>query len=319
MALVSIIIPIYKVEAYLEKCLDSVLAQTYRDLEIILVDDGSPDRCGEICDRYAEKDKRIRVIHKKNGGLSDARNAGIEIAKGEYITFIDSDDYVAQDHVFSLYKALKDTDSDIAISNIMSVSENGTEIELYCPTRERQVLEQEKVFETLNQPCACAKLYKRRIYDLIRFPVGRLYEDAFIWHDVLALAERIVYTGAFTYFYLTREGSIIHQEYRYEFTDIVDAIEARIRKLEELGLQGLADENRLFIYSRVGAAYAYLDASVPRNRARLDEIKQIYDREYPRLLSGTKNVKQLLRYWLLHRNPALHTKLYGKKMSKVLG
>ena len=111
----------------------------------------------------------------------------------------------------------------------------------------------------------------------------------------------------------------MHQEYRLQFTDIVDALELRIKKLEELRLNGLADENREFIYSRVGAAFAFLDAYVPENMKRLDEIKNIYDTEYPKLMKTTDNPKQKFRYWLLKISPKMHTKLFGKKMSKALG
>ena len=119
--LISVIIPIYNVEQYLDRCIDSVKKQTYTNLEIILVDDGSPDNCGKMCDEYAEDDKRIKVIHKENGGLSDARNAGIEIATGEYITFIDSDDYVSLDYVEYMYKLLKDAGAKLSICGVMDV------------------------------------------------------------------------------------------------------------------------------------------------------------------------------------------------------
>ena len=104
--LISVVVPIYNVENYIKKCVDSILSQTYKNLEIILVDDGSPDRCGEICDKWTKKDNRIKVIHKENGGLSDARNSGIEIAKGDYLSFIDSDDYVNKDFIKILYNLL---------------------------------------------------------------------------------------------------------------------------------------------------------------------------------------------------------------------
>ena len=116
--LISIIIPVYKVEEYLEKCVDSVIKQTYDNLEIILVDDGSPDNCGKICDQYSKKDKRVKVIHKENGGLSDARNAGIDISRGEYISFIDSDDYVEIDYIETLYNSIIKSKISIILSHI---------------------------------------------------------------------------------------------------------------------------------------------------------------------------------------------------------
>ena len=316
---ISVIIPVYKVEDYLRKCLDSVLAQTFQDYELILVDDGSPDNCGKICDEYALKDSRIRVIHKPNGGLSDARNVALDIASGEYITFIDSDDYVISTHLEELYSALIETDSDIAIGNITSVSEEKLNPGFYCPATSRMVLEGLSVFDTLNQPCAWAKLYKKYIFDDIRFPFQKLYEDTFIYHEILSKVSRGVLTGKNTYFYLIRSGSILHQEYRLAFTDIIDAVEARIKKLEELGLNDLADQNREFIYSRVAVAFANLDPSVSENKARLNEIKHIYDREYPLLVKKASSTKQKVRYWLLRNIPPVHSVLFGKRMSITLG
>ena len=121
--LVSIIVPVYNVEKYIEKCLNSLFGQTYRELDIILVDDGSTDKSGELCDRLAKMDKRVRVIHKKNGGLSDARNRGIDAAKGRYITFIDSDDYVSGNYIWHLYKLLIESQADIAITRAIKIYE----------------------------------------------------------------------------------------------------------------------------------------------------------------------------------------------------
>ncbi len=319
MPLISIIVPVYKVEAYLGKCVDSILAQTWKDFELFLVDDGSPDDCGKICDDYAKRDSRVTVIHKENGGLSDARNAALDQIHGEYIAFIDSDDYVSPEHIETLYETLSSTDSDIAIANMTSVTDGVCNEEFYCPVNEKTVLEGKDIFKTIYQPCAQAKLYKRYLYEGIRFPIGKLYEDAFIYHDVLAKAKRVCLSGRNTYYYLIRQGSILHQEYRLAFTDIIDALELRIQKLEALGLQDLADENRCFVYSRTAVAFAHLDASVAENRKRLTEVKNTYDREYPKLMRTTKSSKQKFRYWLLYRYPNLHTKLFGKKMSLALG
>lgn len=319
MPLISVIVPVYKVEQYLHKCVDSILDQTFGDFELILVDDGSPDNCGKICDEYAEKDDRIIVIHKENGGLSDARNVAIDRAKGKYLTFIDSDDFVSKNHIESLLSALTATNSDMAIANITSFTDQKMDEKFYQPTTERMLFEGEGVFNTIYQPCACAKLYKKFIFESIRYPLGKLYEDAFVYHDVLSIINRIVLTGQNTYFYFLRSDSIMHQEYKLAFTDIIDAIELRSKKLEELGLYHLANDNRVFIYSRVAVAFANLDPSILENKKRLDDIKAIYDEEYPKLMNSTNNIKQKFRYWLLKYNPNLHTKLFGKNMELALG
>ena len=312
MAKISVIVPIYKVEEYLRKCIDSILSQTFTDFELFLVDDGSPDNCGKICDEYAKTDSRIIVIHKKNGGLSDASNVAIDKAKGDYLTFIDSDDYVAENHLEVLYNALIDTDSDMSVTNITSFTADKYDNGFYQPTTERTILRGNDCFDTIYQPCAQAKLYKRFIFDDIRYPVGRLYEDVFIYHDILAKVKQLVLTGQNTYYYLIRSDSIMHQKYKLACTDIVDAIMLRVSKLEELGLNDLADDNRAFVYSNVALAFANLDASVPENKKRLDEIKAVYDTEYPRLMDKTDNGKQKFRYWLLRHFPNLHSKLFGK-------
>lgn len=320
MPVISVIVPVYKVEKYLHKCVDSILAQTFTDFELFLVDDGSPDSCGDICDEYAKKDDRVIVIHKKNGGLSDARNVAIDRAGGDYLTFIDSDDYVAENHLESMYSALLETDSDIAITNMSSVKDGILNHGHYSPSNQVRVLNsKEEIFQTIYKPCACAKLYKKQIFAEIRYPVGRLYEDVFTYHDILAMVNRVVLTGQNTYFYLIRSDSIMHQEYKLQFTDIVDAIELRIKKLEELGLFDLVNENRPFIYSRVAVAFAQLDPAVPENKKRLDEIKDIYDQEYPKLMAETNNIKQKIRYWLLYRFPDIHSALFGRNMSLALG
>ena len=139
--LISIVLPIYNVENYIEKCMESVLNQTYKNIEIILVDDGSPDNCPIICDQYVKEDNRVKVVHKENGGLSDARNAGIKVANGDYITFIDSDDYVDKDYVEFLYNTIEETDADIAIGGHRVIYDSGKiiEMELIYPHGENYI------------------------------------------------------------------------------------------------------------------------------------------------------------------------------------
>ncbi|MBQ6543175.1 MAG: glycosyltransferase family 2 protein, partial [Clostridia bacterium] len=154
MPLISVIVPVYKVEKYLPRCLDSILSQSFTDFELLLVDDGSPDSCPEICDEYARRDRRISVIHKENGGLSSARNAALERATGKYVSFVDSDDYITADALQTLYSALTETDSDIAVGNMMSIDESGNISDFYIPAAGRTLLEGDEILSTLNQPCA---------------------------------------------------------------------------------------------------------------------------------------------------------------------
>lgn len=214
METISVIIPIYKVEAYLEKCIASVQNQSYRNLEIILVDDGSPDDCGKICDRYAGEDTRIKVLHKENGGLSDARNKGLDAATGEYIFFVDSDDFIHPQMVEILYHDLQTTGADISVCGFLPVEE-GEEVSFALPDdRETEVYEGEEVMHGLQHRnlltvVAWNKLYKRSLFANLRYPKGKLHEDEFLVHQLLHQCKRIVYTDVRLYYYLQRSNSIV--------------------------------------------------------------------------------------------------------------
>ena len=200
---ISIVVPIYKVEKYIHKCIDSILAQTFTDFELILVDDGSPDNCGKICDEYAMKDSRIKVIHKKNGGLSDARNAGIDTAIGEYIGFVDSDDYIESDMYKDLYEVIINNDADISITGIKEVNEEGRVIYKYLP-------EKIDFSELLKQAYACNKLFKRNLFleNNLYFQNNRHYEDIELIPKLIAKSNKIVGVNKLAYNYLKRGNSI---------------------------------------------------------------------------------------------------------------
>jgi len=208
--LISVIIPAYNVEKYLEKCIKTITHQTYTNLEIILVNDGSTDNTGKLCNEYSQKDKRIKVIHKQNGGQSEARNFALDVATGKYITFLDSDDYVSKDYIEYMYKLLKNNNADISVCAFQIVNfENKkykteeTEINIYST---------EKAFENLLysegiEVAVWAKLFPKEYFDDIRFPVGEKYEDIAIIALLMNKATRIVYGNKKCYFYYTRQGS----------------------------------------------------------------------------------------------------------------
>ena len=317
---ISVIVPIYKVEEYLRRCVDSILVQTFTDFELFLVDDGSPDNCGAMCDEYASKDSRIRVIHKKNGGLSDARNAALDMMTGEYVTFIDSDDWVESNHLESMLTALEKHGADMAICNFISAYDDGRKEPLYVPTEQETVLEGDQVFETVLQPAACNKLYKASIFQTLRYRVGKLYEDVFAYHDVLAQVNRAVYTGKGTYLYYQRQGSIMRTEYSPRFMDIVEACYERSQAMDRMGQPKLANEARLHVYSQAGVAYAHVDRRDAKAAARLKEVRAMFDECYPSLMAdATLSQKQKLRIRALKVWPWLHTQLFGKRMPINLG
>lgn len=194
---ISVIVPIYKVEAYLERCVRSLCHQTYTNLEIILVDDGSPDNSGKMCDEMALQDSRIRVIHKKNGGLSDARNVGIEQSTGDYIAFIDSDDWYDPTMLEILYNLCENHDAQIAECSYRSIYHDRVHAETDCSGALMEMTPVQAIESNLDwkycKPVAWNKLYRRDVVGEVRYPVGKLHEDEFTTHLFYLAAEKIMY------------------------------------------------------------------------------------------------------------------------------
>lgn len=220
--LVTVVVPIYNVEAYLDECINSILEQSYSNLEIILVDDGSLDSSGEICDFYAAQDNRIRVIHKVNGGLSSARNSGIEIANGDFIAFVDSDDYIHPKMIEGMidlaclygvsivccdYTSVEFTDN----KSVVEVLDNRTAI---C-----------RLFDDSGFKCfAWNKIYRRDLFKDIRYPQGKLYEDIQTTYKLFKIVDKIIYTKDKLYYYRIRENSISRYKFSERDSDLLEAI-----------------------------------------------------------------------------------------------
>lgn len=223
--LVSVIVPIYGVENYLHKCVDSIINQTYKKLEIILVDDGSPDKCPEICDALENMDERIKVIHKKNGGLSDARNVGIDLARGEYLVFVDSDDWIEETMVEHLLSTCKE--SNVKMATCARYITDGKSINKIAFDGSKRVYEVE---EALNEiflgksmdVAAWDKIYVRNLFDSIRFPVGENNEDIAIFYKLVDLAGKVAHTGTVEYYYRSRPGSITKLKYSVDARKIIE-------------------------------------------------------------------------------------------------
>ena len=221
MSRISVIVPVYKVESYLDTCVKSLVGQTFRDLEIILVDDGSPDGCGVMCDAWADRDERIRVIHQKNGGLSAARNSGIRAASGEYISVIDSDDRVDPEMLGTMLAALEESAADIALCGFVHEYE-GAEGSGEKVLPGNAVLTRKEALAKLAGPqgvvfiVAWNRLCRREIYDRVLFPEGKIHEDELTAHEILGSAERIVTLDSAFYHYLHRAKSIMSSENREE-------------------------------------------------------------------------------------------------------
>lgn len=234
--LISIIVPIYNVEKYLPKCIESIINQTYKNLEIILVDDGSKDDCPKICDKYKKEDKRIKVIHKENGGLSDARNKGLEISKGKYLIFVDSDDYIDMHMVEKLYNDLIENNADISICNHYRDYQNGI-LEVKNFPNKKVVVTKEEIFYNIYNNYSVptiiswGKIYKKALFKNIRYPLGKLHEDEAIIIDILANTSRISYFDEPLYYYVQRQDSITKQ-FNLKRLDIIPIHESRIEKIK---------------------------------------------------------------------------------------
>lgn len=232
--LISIIVPVYNVEAYLRKCIDSILAQTYKSIEVILVDDGSSDQSPEICDNYAKEDSRVTVMHQKNGGLSDARNTGIEAVSGSWISFIDSDDWIEEDFIERLLNLATRHKADIGICGHRKVLEGGVvEATTIKPKPQATAMNNLDALRDLLTRQRCGgvmtwnKLYRAHIFtdNNIRFPKGRVHEDNFTTYKTLYYANKVAYMDEPLYNYLQRGDSIMGEPFSLKRLDILDAID----------------------------------------------------------------------------------------------
>lgn len=225
---ISVIVPVYNVEKYLSRCIDSILAQTYTNLEIFLVDDGSTDSCGKICDEYKEKDERVIVIHKENGGLSDARNAALKKMIGKYVTLIDSDDFVSPYYIYNLYEALKATGAGMSASWFVEYFDDDK-----LPDFSKVKLENIKsygiqdclekmLYQDGFETCAWGKLYKAELFDGIEYPKGKLYEDIPVTYRLIERSGLVAVITNIDYMYYQRSSSIANEKFNIRKLDAIE-------------------------------------------------------------------------------------------------
>lgn len=296
--LVSVIVPIYKVEQYLKRCIDSIIAQTYKNIEIILVDDGSPDNCGAICDEYALNNGRIKVVHKPNGGLSDARNKGIEVSKGDYICFVDSDDYVEKDYIEKMLSAAELSNADLVISNFKYVYEDGTikkyefehEFKSYSSEESMEIL----VSNNMSIPLVVAwsKLYAKKLFSEYRFKKGLIHEDEEICHKIINSSNKIVIIDDVLYNYVQRTGSIMNEIKLSKDLVVCDILKDRYEFLVENGYNKIICENAFLNYYASVNKFIYLSKKHKNRKINADlsfEMKKILNSK------SYKNIKLLKR------------------------
>lgn len=250
--LVSVVVPVYNIQDYVKRCLDSLLGQSYDKMEIIVVDDGSTDASGAVCDDAARRDKRVKVLHQKNGGLSQARNRGIKEAKGEYICLVDGDDYVMPDFVRILVETAEAKNADVVVcafngQYVMPKILSGREATI------KLLVGQENV-----EIVAWNKLYKKYLFDGVRYPVGKKYEDTLTTYKLLARSRGVVYRPESLYFYEKRNDSIMGEG------DVLSRLRAREEAAEE-AVRFFGDDQELLDAARVAlltAKYAFLDFAI---------------------------------------------------------
>lgn len=283
--LISVIVPVYKVEKYLDRCVESIVTQSYRNLEIILVDDGSPDQCGHICDLWALKDQRIKVIHKQNGGLSDARNAGIRASSGEYLAFVDSDDTIAPEMIERLYTAAQSNSTKMVLCNVLWVDEKGkTTNDSLAFALRNECLSAEQILPRLYQPnslvfiYAWNKLYHRSLLSVETFPVGKWHEDAFVAAQLIWKAGNVACIDYIGYYYLeSREGSIMNTQNDVRHLDNLEALLLRYGFFQEIGQTELLHETRARVLKELEKYYWGEPSKDPAYDARMNQIRQGYN------------------------------------------
>lgn len=257
-SLISVIVPIYNVEKYLDRCVDSIINQTYKNLEIILVDDGSPDNCPQMCDDYAKIDNRIKVVHKENGGLSDARNVGMKVATGEYVSFIDSDDYISLDFYETLLETIVDNDSDIVECGVVKFYEDNNFDEYSDDLKVTNYDTLDGLEGLINEnpfkQHVWNKLYKSNIALDISYAVGKLNEDEFWTYQIFGKAKKVTRINKTMYYYFQRGSSIMGNGYNIRR---LDALEGKMNRQAyiEKNFPTLATKAKVDLYGSCMFAY----------------------------------------------------------------
>ncbi|MBO6133751.1 MAG: glycosyltransferase family 2 protein [Lachnospiraceae bacterium] len=296
--LISVIIPVYNVEKYLRRCVKSVLSQTYKNLEVLLIDDGSTDRSPDICDELAKKDKRIRVIHQENRGVASTRNNGVRAASGDLIAFIDSDDFVTKDYLDVLYQDMVNTGSDIAVCSMKEVYEEWVQahkqkrnsktrkkdspsfIEICCGYGKYNQLFNENKILTISP---CCKLYKSKVFDGINYPDGLIHEDEYVAHHILSRADKVSYDSRIGYLYYKgndEKCSITQNRFSIKRLDALPALEDRIKFMESIGDKELIKKAYLDFLKRVQYYYYGVKYNYPEKYELYQKIFNDYRKHY---------------------------------------
>lgn len=308
----SIIIPVYNVEKYLGQCLDSVLKQTLQDFEVILVDDGSTDGSPALCDAAAEQDGRISVVHQKNRGLSAARNAGLDIAQGEWIGFIDSDDFILSDMYEKLIHAAEREHADIAVCNFMRVDGQGKPIENQRTYIEDGVLSRTEALRNVLKVAfqiAPNKVYRRHIFKDLRYPEGKLNEDFYLVTEIYKRAERVVSLSDVLYAYRVTPDSIMQKRKTLRSYDVVRASDDCFRFFLNEGMEDMLPECETATFNNLYGIYCDLSPK-ERHAPETKDAMELHRRELKELLKRRRlSFKSLCRAGIFYSAPMFYKKI----------
>jgi len=281
--LISIIIPVYKVEDYIDECVESIVNQSYKNLEIILVDDGSPDNCPAICDEWAKKDPRIKVIHQKNAGQSAARNAALNIATGDFIGFVDSDDFIVKDMYKTLYDALNGSEAKVATCYFLRTDGSNSEEQFKeSPSKTYSVNEALREFFLKREVGSAMwdKLYRREIFDNIRFPEGETNEEYPMFIPIIVSSLGVVHTGKTLYKYRLRGGSTTDTTWKTNADIVLKHLYEMKDQIEKYGLKAVEKDFNVFCADSSYSIALHLD----KNYYRINDTAKQNQKKYIKLM-----------------------------------
>lgn len=314
---ISVIVPVYRVEKYLPACIDSILNQTFTDFELILVDDGSPDRCPEICDKTAKRDARVRAIHQANQGLSAARNAGIEAAHGAWLSFVDSDDFLAPDFLETLHDAAVRAGADCVLCGVQLTDEAGQKIGQPLSVADgvrtgRSILETLCRAPEITYLVAWNKLYRRDVFQTLRYPVGMQNEDTYLAAELFDTVQTVICVSKPMYFYRQRADSIMHTAVTTRNLDRMWAFEHCFAYFEARGLEALMPDAEKKMFAKLTGVYYRL----PKEERQSDAVRQAKKAQWNaamRLMKqGKLSARALARTLLFQALPGV----YGLRMKE---
>lgn len=316
--LITVIIPVYMVEAYLDRCVKSIVNQTYKNLEIILVDDGSKDNCPALCNCWEQKDNRIRVIHRENGGLSAARNSGIDVARGEYLAFVDSDDFVSEKFIEELYQACKQTGSQIAQCRYEYVDGDVMTKDKEVVTEPMEVFSGKEMIKGMSwrdgayNVVAWNKLYHKSVFEGVRYPEGRIHEDEATTHKLFYKAEKVAFVYCFLYGYYTGGTSITRDKFSIKRLDWEWAVRNRLTFLKERQeTEILIPMYKIYMDGTIDLYYKVWE--ILQDKEKANELKAQLKSTYKELKKyGGTPLKTRIGYGIFLINPMLYKKLLGK-------